>query len=63
MKNNQKKADNDNHANQLNKNNPEYGNARNKQNEQAPKKPKVTPEIKEPDKPKNRFGLNTVTVN
>ena len=29
MKQNKKKADNDNHAKQLNKNNPEFGNSRN----------------------------------
>ena len=31
MKQDEKKANNDNHANQINKNNPEYGNARNNQ--------------------------------
>ena len=56
MNDEQKNANDDNHANQLNKNNPEYGNARNKQNERASEKPTETPP--KPDLDKEEKGTS-----
>lgn len=52
MKKGEKKANDDNHGNQLNKNNPEYGNSRNKQSIPA------TETQKEGSVPKENKGDN-----
>ena len=53
MKQNKKKADNDNHSIQLNKNNPEYGNSRNDKSKSPSEKTNQNSVPKEKDTKEN----------